>query len=184
MFQVRQQNEAAVMANSTIDSLIEAMIGVPVEIPHGEPGSQLKLVGGRPSRTDVESEVGRLNLVVEALVRLVVRKGLAKPAELAELLAQIDREDGVADGQLKTQRSDVPEWCEDCEARIAPSWTSCAFCGAKYGEEVVHIAELDGAGNPTLPPTYPEWCPGCDARVLSGHSSCRFCSAKFQLISE
>jgi hypothetical protein len=172
------------MAHSTIDSLIDAMSGVPVEIPHGEAGAQLKLVGGRPSRNDVESEVGRLNLVVEALVRLVVRKGLAKPAELAELLAQIDREDGVEDGQLKTHRSDVPEWCDECEARIAPGWTSCAFCGVNYGEEVVHIAELKGAGQSTLPPTYPEWCPDCDARVLSGHAACRFCGAKLQPISE
>ncbi len=172
------------MPNSTIDSLIDAMSDVPVQIPHGEPGSQLKLVGGRPSRTDVESEVGRLNLVVEALVRLVVRKGLAKPAELAELLAQIDREDGVEDGQFKTHRSTVPEWCEECEARIAPGWTSCAFCGASYGEDVVQIAELDGSGNPTLPPTYPEWCPDCDARVPSGNPSCRFCGAKLQPISE
>lgn len=168
----------SVMSFSTINSLLEEMSEIPVEIPHGQPGAQLKVIGGRPARTDQQSEIGRLNLVVEALVRLVVRKGLAKPAELAELLARIDREDGVEDGQFKTVRSSVPEWCETCEARIAPGWTSCAFCGESYEQEISRVADLTTEGELPEPPQYPEWCPDCNAKVIAGHSSCRFCGAE------
>lgn len=168
------------MPYSTINSLIDDMGQIPVEIPHGEPGASLKLVGGRPSRTDLQSEIGRLNLVVEALVRLVVRKGLTKPADLAELLAQIDREDGLEDGQLKTHRTTAPEWCTECEARIAPGWTSCAFCGQRYDERIVRIGEpLDqDSGKPV--PKFPERCPDCDAFLGAAQPACGFCGSQFE----
>ena len=166
------------MTVSTIDSLIQEMRRAPVQIPHGEPGSELKVVGGSPVREDLQSEIGRLNLVVEGLVRLVLNKGLTNSSELADLLSEIDVEDGTADGQLNTAQTTVPEWCEKCEARIRPGWTTCSFCGAAQTQ--TRLADLETDGSPSQPrqQKYPEWCPDCKARIVAGHSSCRFCGLR------
>ncbi|MFP6762938.1 MAG: hypothetical protein VB858_04950 [Planctomycetaceae bacterium] len=168
------------MAVSTIDTLIQEMGRMPVEIPHGKPGSQLKVIGGRPIRTDLQSEIGRLNLVVEALVRLVLNKGLADSTELADLLSEIDLENGTADGQLNTTHSAVPEWCKKCEARIPPGWTSCSFCGEAFDQVPTRLADLETDSSPSQKQLqkFPEWCPDCDARIVEGQSSCRFCGVK------
>jgi len=170
------------MAVSTIDTLIQEMGRVPVQIPHGEPGSELKVVGGKPVRTDLQSEIGRLNLVVEGLVRLVLNKGLADSTELADLLSEIDLEDGKADGQLNTASAAVPEWCEKCEARIRPGWTSCSFCGAAQTQTRIADLETDGSPSKQRRQKYPEWCPDCSARIVAGHTSCRFCSVQLEPI--
>src|SRR5262245_4909065 len=52
--------------------------------------------------------VGQLNLAIAALVRLCVKQGIVKPAELAALMREIDLEDGQADGQLLEQRPKLP----------------------------------------------------------------------------
>lgn len=76
--------------------------------------------------------VGQLNLAVAGLIRLLVRQGAVKPAELSALMREIDLEDGSADGQLAEPKPRVPEWCPKCEAKTAPRKTYCVFCGERF----------------------------------------------------
>jgi hypothetical protein len=49
---------------------------------------------------DAEIHIGRLTLVLRALVEACVRRGLIEKRDLTQLIDSIDRADGVADGQL------------------------------------------------------------------------------------
>jgi hypothetical protein len=73
-----------------------------------------------------------LNLAVAALVRLCVKQGLVKPAELSALMREIDLEDGQADGQLLERPPKTPEWCPKCEAKTAAGKSYCMFCGERF----------------------------------------------------
>jgi hypothetical protein len=83
----------------------------------------------------LDRRLGQLNLVISALVRSLVRHELIKPAELSELMKEIDLEDGKQDGQLGERRAHVPEWCPKCQAKIQEDKTYCVFCGARFDEE-------------------------------------------------
>src|SRR5262245_54094624 len=88
-------------------------------------GPDMSLWASRPKQNTNDQiepltrRVGQLNLAVAALVRLCVKQGLVKPAELSALMREIDLEDGVADGQLLEQKPRTPEWCPKCEAKTA-----------------------------------------------------------------
>ena len=81
---------------------------------------------------ELNTRVGKLNLVVEALFRTMTQQGLIKPNEFTEMLRAIDLEDGELDGQRNEPRPNVPEWCPDCEAKINPAKTYCMFCGLRF----------------------------------------------------
>ena len=53
----------------------------------------------------LEREKDQIELVVAALSRLLLHKGLCTQAELEELASAIDREDGVEDGRRGVPRS-------------------------------------------------------------------------------
>jgi hypothetical protein len=101
-------------------------------------GPDMSLWASRPDTkpaTQVEvltRRVGQLSLAVAALVRLCVKQGLAKPAELSALMREIDLEDGREDGQLNERAPQTPEWCPKCEAKIATGKPYCMFCGQRF----------------------------------------------------
>ena len=126
----------------------------------------------------LENRLGRLNLVVESLVRLVVNKNLAKPEELKTLLRQIDLEDGVQDGLMEKSDDEVPDRCTSCKAKIPSGKRNCVFCGESFEDEVdriLNIIEQDmekGA-------TFPQQCPSCEARAKPDRDYCTFCGEDF-----
>ena len=80
-------------------------------------------------------------MLTEALVRLSINQGLAKPRHLAELIREIDLEDGTQDGQLKNASS-VPDWCPEREAKVPPGKAYCVFCGEHFEDDADRILEL------------------------------------------
>jgi len=50
---------------------------------------------------DLERAIGQLALAVKTVQRLAVQKGLCTQAEFQQVMEQIDREDGRADGMAR-----------------------------------------------------------------------------------
>jgi hypothetical protein len=63
------------------------------ELRERETGQNLRIV-------ELDYEKSKLEMKVAALVRLLVEAGLVDPAKLEALMAEIDLEDGVADGRI------------------------------------------------------------------------------------
>ncbi len=82
----------------------------------------------------LQTRVGELNLVVEGLLRVLAQNGMLVPEQFAELLKEIDSEDGKHDGQRRASRSDVPERYPKCDARIPSTHTYCQFCGERFDD--------------------------------------------------
>ncbi len=78
----------------------------------------------------LRERTGRLELVCETLVELVLIKGLITREELGVLFAQVDLRDGFEDGSLDTERlrAQVP-LCASCERPVNPKRPSCVYCG-------------------------------------------------------
>ncbi|MDP0491254.1 MAG: hypothetical protein Q7Q71_09425 [Verrucomicrobiota bacterium JB023] len=55
----------------------------------------------------LEKEVGQLKLATQALTRFLVMKGLVHEGELNSFIEKVDAEDGVVDGQLSLDDSQV-----------------------------------------------------------------------------
>lgn len=51
----------------------------------------------------LRDELGRQNLAIQALTRLLIEKDIIKEVELDDFIAGIDAEDGVIDGKLAIQ---------------------------------------------------------------------------------
>ena len=63
------------------------------ELRKGETGQNLRIV-------ELDYEKSKLELKVAALIRLLVESGVVDPAKMESLMAEIDAEDGVADGRI------------------------------------------------------------------------------------
>lgn len=126
----------------------------------------------------LQAGIGQLKLVTEALIRTLVKHGLTKPHDLADLMHEIDLEDGREDGQFDESRIGVPEWCPKCEARIAQDKTYCVFCGERFDGSEPHPMENEGRVNvnrPQFEVTPDIWCRQCQARIPEGDTHCGFC---------
>ena len=61
--------------------------------------AQVRASGGGLQSERVEQALGEIALGVKALQRMLVSKGICNASEFAQLLDEIDREDGKADGR-------------------------------------------------------------------------------------
>ena len=58
-------------------------------------------LGARDSRVrQLQEELGRQKLAIQALTRFLVTKGVVSESELDEFIEEVDAEDGVIDGQM------------------------------------------------------------------------------------
>ncbi len=64
-----------------------------------EENRQLRAERMSAGPADAERTIGELCLVVKTLKRVMVQKGIVTDAELVNLLAQVDAEDGRRDGR-------------------------------------------------------------------------------------
>lgn len=85
----------------------------------------------------LKARVDRLELVCEALLHVVLKRGLCQRDELAVLMAQIDLRDGVEDGALRgdAPRSGAP-LCRTCELPLNPARDACIYCDAPIVKDV------------------------------------------------
>ncbi len=76
-----------------------------------------------------EGHIARLELILEALVRILEEHGLLDLELLARMVQQIDLEDGVEDGAIGPDRTaDAPK-CPHCGRPVNPRRTECIYCG-------------------------------------------------------
>lgn len=61
--------------------------------------AQLRSQGGNVDTARIERALGELALAVKTLQRTMVNKGMTTSGEFAQLLAEVDAEDGRRDGQ-------------------------------------------------------------------------------------
>ncbi|MCC6573177.1 MAG: hypothetical protein IT462_05235 [Planctomycetes bacterium] len=81
--------------------------------------------------TDIKADVGRLNLVMKALLSLVEKKRLFSDSELIAEMDALDMADGRRDGQLK--RKEPPKTCARCGRRNRNDIPTCMYCGKDLG---------------------------------------------------
>ncbi len=105
-------------------------------------------------------EVSRLMMVVEALRRMLVRKGVMKEREFQQMLMDIDLEDGVQDGMV-TERKAQRMKCPSC-GRVNHRRTHCYFC--------VHPLLVQGRVSQRE-----KVCPRCAKRNAPRSQRCLYC---------
>lgn len=86
-------------------------------------------------RDEVVARVGNLFLTVESLLRLLKNKGIINDLDLQQLEQQVDREDGLADGEYHPDGLKIPSHCPQCEARIPSGKRLCQLCGHRFTGE-------------------------------------------------
>ncbi len=103
----------------------------------------------------MSKRMDRLELLCEALVELVVDKGLGTQAELSVLMQQLDLEDGVEDGGRSQEvRHNAPR-CANCDKFVNPKRAQCVYCNAP-----VQASSRSRRPPPRLVP-----CQGCGSTV-------------------
>lgn len=87
--------------------------------------------------TALQARVDRLELVCEALLHLLLKRGLCSRQELAVLMTQIDLRDGVEDGVVQgdSPRRGAP-LCRTCELPINPERDACVYCDTPIVKDV------------------------------------------------
>ncbi len=104
----------------------------------------------------MSQRLARLELTVEALVRLLqVRTGLSRD-ELGLMIQRVDLADGVQDGQIGPDRiGDAPP-CANCGRPLNPKRETCLYCDAPVAEAIKeHVA----------PPPRLVRCVRCNAEI-------------------
>ena len=71
----------------------------PLQRAHGR--AERELASRERDITVLKQELGRQKLAIQALTRFLIEKGVVATAELDDFIAQIDAEDGVADGRME-----------------------------------------------------------------------------------
>lgn len=74
----------------------------------------------------VAEDLATIALVGKAILRMLIKKGICTEAEFAELFAEVDTEDGKADGKLS---AGPPKDCPKCGKRMPQNRTVCIYCG-------------------------------------------------------
>jgi hypothetical protein len=86
-------------------------------------------------RDELASQVGRLSLAIESLLRLLKDKGVIHDLDLRNMELQIDAEDGEADGEYHPEAPRIPSHCPKCEARMPGGKRICQLCGHNLAVE-------------------------------------------------
>lgn len=82
---------------------------------------------------DLNERIDRLIMLVEAMWMIMEEAGHT-PEVLVAKLEEIDRQDGVLDGQVRAQAVD----CPSCDSTVALGLTNCQFCGATVRSDDGH----------------------------------------------
>ncbi len=81
----------------------------------------------------LKREVDRLELVSNALWELVRERLNLKLADLEGKMKEIDRRDGVEDGQI----TEVPLKCPSCGRVSSSKHWRCLYCGQEFEKETI-----------------------------------------------
>ncbi len=75
---------------------------------------------------ELERDLGRLKLVCAAVWELLKQRAKLTEEDLVAMVAMLDAEDGVADGQLtRSVRK-----CVQCQRTVPAKTNKCMYCGA------------------------------------------------------
>ncbi len=103
----------------------------------------------------MNTRLGRLELLCETLMEVIVVKNLASEAEISVLMQQIDLEDGVEDGAHHAEVRGAAPRCRQCDKFINPARSNCVYCDAP----------IKGAAIKRRPPPKLVHCVGCAQSV-------------------
>lgn len=96
----------------------------PIQVFNSNPSSSI--AGTKSDVRELQAQVDKLELVVEALWRQLKRHTELTEEDLIETISQIDLEDGVYDGKKTTKAF---RECPGCQRRINKTHTKCFYCG-------------------------------------------------------
>ncbi len=77
---------------------------------------------------NVRQEIARLDLTIEALVRILEARGQLTRQELRDMIVAIDLEDGKEDGRMGPDRTRKAPKCTSCGRPVNPKREACVFC--------------------------------------------------------
>lgn len=77
----------------------------------------------------LEMRFERLNLMANAIWKIVKQKTGATDADLRELIEQLDMQDGYRDGRVRQEMKAEKIPCSGCPRRIAQTSMICHYCG-------------------------------------------------------
>lgn len=123
-----------------------------------------EIIDQERSAESLRTDFCRLLLVVEALKRTMIARGLITEKEFEEMLLSLDLEDGVKDG-LRTQKKVRHFHCMHCGKRNR-NRAYCWHCG-----QPLH-AEKATARN--------RICPGCEQVIPVRLTACQYCGASLK----
>lgn len=90
--------------------------------------AECKVLNERVSNTDLESRLGRLTLINQAMWELLSAKLGVTGAELEEKMKEIDLRDGVQDGRITPPSARASCRCEKCGRTQNIRNRRCVFC--------------------------------------------------------
>lgn len=91
-----------------------------------ETSQDIRHAGHRNKAEDLEDDLARLMLVLDAMWSIMSERLGVTPEELAARIAAIDGADGSLDGRARS----LPRRCPACDAAVGPDQRRCQFCGA------------------------------------------------------
>lgn len=106
-----------------------------------------------------QRRVDRLELVCEALVRLLETKGKLGREEIEIMVQRVDLADGVEDGRIGPDKTAHAAKCPRCGRPLNPERSACVYCGQEVTAE-----DLALMGNPS-PRVRTTRCVRCYQRV-------------------
>ena len=110
------------------------------------------------------TRVDQMQLMVNALVEIIERKGLATREELTVMVQQIDLLDGVEDGKMRQVWSDAPR-CGSCNNYVNPEREVCVYCQTPIRRMEAGGAPYRGGAPPSAPEPRLATCAMCGERV-------------------
>lgn len=75
---------------------------------------------------DLNERIDSMAMIMRAMWALLEDQGLTTD-QLMEKMEELDRMDGVEDGQMKRRPID----CPGCDSKVPPGLSKCQYCGAE-----------------------------------------------------
>lgn len=127
---VAMENEASIWEEDTVDLFAVDSVSTPQSLLAYDPERAADVAPEREAaeareRDEIVARVGNLFFAVESLLRLLKNKGMINDLDLHRMEQQVDREDGLEDGEGHPDSSPVPSHCPKCEVRIPAGKRRC-----------------------------------------------------------
>ena len=84
---------------------------------------------------ELERRLDQQALLLQALAKLLLEKGVVSEPELKQWMERVDAEDGARDGRRRRKGGVV--LCPKCARKSRAGSTSCQFCGAELPREAI-----------------------------------------------